>query len=81
MEKKNLAFAQINLDMKETRENIKKLTLAANECVDTLAKLEKVMNRFIGQGETVELNCEDKIVEQPVIKQTIDTIKMTAIDL
>ncbi|MBJ8031518.1 hypothetical protein [Bacillus cereus group sp. N21] len=37
---------KVDVDTKEANENIKELTIAANECVEALERLEKKLGRF-----------------------------------
>ncbi|WP_144560005.1 hypothetical protein [Bacillus thuringiensis] len=81
MESKNILSAQINIDTKEAQANIKELTNAADECVVALEKLEKVMGKFTGQIETVELYCDSKLLAQSLVKHTADAIKISATNI
>ncbi|WP_202822908.1 hypothetical protein [Bacillus cereus] len=71
---------QVNADTTEALEKIKEVTEAANECVEALEKLERVMGRFTNQNETVEIYCDGKVIAQTVIKQTTDNIKTKVTD-
>ncbi|MEK4416340.1 hypothetical protein [Bacillus sp. FSL K6-0268] len=52
----------IDADTSEALKQMKEVTEAANECVDALEKLEKVMSRFKGKSAL-----EDIAVEFPVV--------------
>ncbi|NCA61182.1 hypothetical protein C6A78_02650 [Bacillus cereus] len=71
---------QVSVDTTKALEGIKEVTDAANECVEALEKLEKVMGKFTNQNETVEIYCNGKVIAQTVIKQTTDNIKMKVTD-
>ncbi|HHP1109476.1 hypothetical protein ACTFRD_16995 [Bacillus cereus group sp. MYBK249-1] len=68
MEKQNIVSAQINIDTTEAKANIEELTLAINECVSAFEKLEKVMNKYTGEAETVELYLDGKAVAREIIQ-------------
>jgi len=55
---------KVEVDTKETNENIKELIAAVNDCVEAFEKLEKVMNKFTNKSETVELFCEGKLIDR-----------------
>ncbi|KAB1365016.1 hypothetical protein GH876_25325 [Bacillus thuringiensis] len=44
----------IDADISEALKQMKEVTEAANECVDALEKLEKVMGRFTGKNGLIE---------------------------
>lgn len=62
MEKQNIVSAQIDIDTTEAKANIEELTLAINECVSAFEKLEKVMNKYTGAVETVELYLDGEAI-------------------
>ncbi|MCU5485885.1 hypothetical protein OCA95_05285 [Bacillus cereus] len=68
MGKQNIVSAQINIDTTEAKANIEELTLAINECVSAFEKLEKVMNKYTGEAETVELYLDGKAVAREIIQ-------------
>ncbi|WP_257131545.1 hypothetical protein [Bacillus toyonensis] len=72
---------QVSADTTEVLEKIKEVTEAANECVEALEKLDKVMGKFTNQNETVEIYCDSKVIAQSTIKKITDSIKMTVTDL
>ncbi|MED2078597.1 hypothetical protein P4V79_24520, partial [Bacillus thuringiensis] len=45
---------ELNVETTEALKRIKEVTEAANECVDALEKLEKVMDRFTGKSGLIE---------------------------
>ncbi|WP_255286979.1 hypothetical protein [Bacillus toyonensis] len=47
---------KVEVDTKEANENIKELTAAANECVEALERLEKVVDQFNKKGDSIEMN-------------------------
>ncbi|PFN17930.1 hypothetical protein [Bacillus cereus] len=65
----------IDADTTEVLKQMREVTEAANECVEALEKLEKVMGKFTNQNETVEIYCNGKVIAQTVIKQTTDSIR------
>ena len=67
MEKQNTVSAHIDIDTTEAKANIEELTLAINECVSAFEKLEKVMNKYTGEAETVELYCDDEVIAQTIV--------------
>lgn len=68
MEKRNTVSTQIDIDTTEAKENIEELTLAINECVSAFEKLEKVMNNYTGEAETVELYCDGEVIARNIVK-------------
>ncbi|HEF1895879.1 MULTISPECIES: hypothetical protein [Bacillus] len=68
MEKQNIVSAQIDIDTTEAKANIEELTLAINECVSAFERLEKVMNKYTGEAETVELYLDGKAVAQTIVQ-------------
>ncbi|WP_255292185.1 hypothetical protein [Bacillus thuringiensis] len=50
----------IDADTTEALKQMKEVTEAANECVTAFEKLEKIIGKFTGQAETVELYCDGK---------------------
>lgn len=46
---RNTLDIEVNVDTDEAHEKIKELTAAANECVDALEKLDKVLGKFTSQ--------------------------------
>ncbi|MDO8159614.1 hypothetical protein FKQ51_20100 [Bacillus toyonensis] len=72
---------QVNADTSKALKQMKEITEAANECVVALEKLDKVMDKFTNQNETVEIYCDSKVIAQSTIKQTADSIKMIVTDL
>ncbi|KAB7653817.1 hypothetical protein P4408_20775 [Bacillus thuringiensis] len=46
---------KVEVDTKEANENIKELTAAINECVETFEKLDKVMGRFTNKNNSIEI--------------------------
>ncbi|MCU4822794.1 hypothetical protein OCA00_14245 [Bacillus cereus] len=68
MEKQNIVSAQIDIDTTEAKANIEELTLAINECVSAFGRLEKVMNKYTGEAETVELYLDGKAVAQTIVQ-------------
>ncbi|MFT0564118.1 hypothetical protein [Bacillus cereus] len=68
MEKQNIVSAQIDIDTTEAKANIEELTLAINECVSAFERLEKVMNKYTGEAETVELYLDGKTVAQTIVQ-------------
>ncbi|PED20013.1 hypothetical protein [Bacillus toyonensis] len=67
MKKQNTVSAHIDIDTAEAKANIEELTLAINECVSAFEKLEKVMNKYTGGVETVELYCDGEVIAQTVV--------------
>lgn len=72
---------ELNVETTEALKGIKEVTEAANECVTAFEKLEKIIGKFTGQAETVELYCDGKVIAQSTIKQTTDSIRMTVTDI
>ncbi|PGB38791.1 hypothetical protein [Bacillus toyonensis] len=68
MEKQNIVSAHIDIDTTEAKANIEELTLAINECVSAFEKLEKVMNKYAGVVETVELYCDGEVIAQTTVQ-------------
>ncbi|MGX5482509.1 hypothetical protein ACWKS0_04980 [Bacillus cereus] len=68
MEKQNIVSAHIDIDTTEAKANIEELTLAINECVSAFEKLEKVMNKYTGEAETVELYFDGGVVARNIVK-------------
>ncbi|HDX9636365.1 TPA: hypothetical protein ACR3Z8_003685 [Bacillus thuringiensis] len=68
MEKQNIVSAQIDIDTTEAKANIEELTLAIKECVSAFERLEKVMNKYTGEAETVELYLDGKAVAQTIVQ-------------
>ncbi len=68
MEKENVVSAHINIDTTEAKGNIEELTLAINECVGAFEKLEKVMSKYTGEAETVELYLDGKSVARTIVQ-------------
>ncbi|MGH1311083.1 hypothetical protein [Bacillus pretiosus] len=68
MKKQNTVSAHIDIDTTEAKANIEELTLAINECVSAFEKLEKVMNKYIGEAETVELHCDGEVIAQTIVQ-------------
>lgn len=66
-EQKSVLSVKVEVDTKEANESIKELTAAANECVEAFEKLEKVINKFTGQCETVELFCDGEVIAQTIV--------------
>ncbi|HDR5353025.1 hypothetical protein ACTFRD_30525 [Bacillus cereus group sp. MYBK249-1] len=62
MEKQNIVSAHIDIDTTEAKANVEELTLAINECVSAFEKLEKVMNKYTGAVETVELYLDGEAI-------------------
>ncbi|HGF6578432.1 TPA: hypothetical protein ACOFEN_004629 [Bacillus cereus] len=46
---------QVNVDTTGALKGIKEIAEAANECVDTLEKLEKVMGKFANKNDSIEI--------------------------
>ena len=67
MEKRNTISAQIDIDTTEAKENVEELTLAIKECVSAFEKLEKAMNKYTGEAETVELYLDGKDVARTIV--------------
>lgn len=55
MDEKNALSLKVDVDTKEANENIRELTTAANECVEALERLEKLMLNFDRKQD--ELTC------------------------
>ncbi|EMY5507927.1 hypothetical protein V8T57_004445 [Bacillus wiedmannii] len=68
MGKQNTISAHIDIDTTEAKANIEELTLAINECVSAFEKLEKAMNRYTGEAETVEFYCDGEVIGQTIVK-------------
>lgn len=68
MEKRTTLSAHIDIDTTEAKANIEELTLAINECVSAFEKLEKVMNKYTGVVETVELYCNGEVIAQTIVQ-------------
>ncbi|PHE16417.1 hypothetical protein COF41_21435 [Bacillus toyonensis] len=68
MEKQNIISAYIDIDTTEAKANVEELTLAINECVSAFEKLEKVMNKYTGETETVELYCDGEVIDQTIVQ-------------
>lgn len=68
MKKQNTVSAHIDIDTTEAKANIEELTLAINECVSAFEKLEKVMNKYTGEAETVELYCNGEVIAQTIVQ-------------
>ncbi|EJR56724.1 hypothetical protein IIO_05254 [Bacillus cereus VD115] len=77
-EQKSVLSLNVEVDTKEANENIKELTTAVNECVEAFEKLEKVIDKFTKQSETVELYCDGKLLAHSLVKHTADNIKVSA---
>ncbi|MCJ0846026.1 hypothetical protein OB988_28595 [Bacillus cereus] len=67
MEKQNIVSAQIDIDTTGAKENVEELTLAINECVSAFERLEKFMNKYTGEAETVELYLDGKAVARTIV--------------
>ncbi|PHD55677.1 hypothetical protein [Bacillus wiedmannii] len=68
MEKQNIVSAQIDIDTTEAKANVEELTLAINECVSAFERLEKVMNKYTGEVESVELYLDGKAVARAIVQ-------------
>ncbi|PGV93324.1 hypothetical protein COD87_32105, partial [Bacillus cereus] len=55
-ETKNAVSVKVEVDTEEANENIKELTATANECVEALERLEKVIDKFNKKGDSIEMN-------------------------
>ncbi|EOQ60712.1 hypothetical protein [Bacillus cereus] len=53
---------ELNVETTEALKGIKEVMEAANECVDALEKLEKVMSMFKGKGALTDITVECPIV-------------------
>ncbi|KXY32213.1 hypothetical protein AT269_20260 [Bacillus cereus] len=51
----NKLIVEVSADTTEALERIKEVKNAANECVDVLEKLEKVMGRFTNKNDSIEI--------------------------
>lgn len=51
----NKLIIEVIADTTEALEGIKAVTEAANECVAALEKLDKVMGRFTGKDDSIEI--------------------------
>ncbi|KWU68239.1 hypothetical protein AWW70_00130 [Bacillus mycoides] len=73
---------QVNVDNTKALEGIKEVTEVANECVNALEKLDKVMSKFTGKSEPngitlkVPTTLDGKTISEDVsrIKPTANTI-------
>lgn len=74
----NKLIIEVTADTTEALEGIKEVTQAANECADALEKLEKVMSKFKGIAEPVEVSFDIKTIAQSTLEQTADFIKLQA---
>ncbi|HDR5272543.1 hypothetical protein E8M24_32370 [Bacillus thuringiensis] len=52
----NKLIIEVTADVAEALEGIKEVTEAANECVDTLEKLEKVMGKFTNKNDVIKID-------------------------
>ncbi|PFY25751.1 hypothetical protein COL47_00285 [Bacillus toyonensis] len=68
MEKQNTVSTHIDIDSTEAKANIEELTLAINECVNAFEKLEKIMNKYTGVVETVELYRDGEVIAQTIVQ-------------
>ncbi|WP_242242710.1 hypothetical protein [Bacillus cereus group sp. BfR-BA-01309] len=68
MEKQNTVSAHIDIDTTEAKANIEELTLAINECVSAFEKLEKLMNKYTGEAETVEFYCDGEVIAKTIVQ-------------
>ncbi|MDA2382532.1 hypothetical protein PDN41_12145 [Bacillus cereus] len=68
MGKRNVVSAHIDIDTTEAKENVEELTLAINECVSAFEKLEKVMSKYTGKSETVELYIDGEAIAQTIVR-------------
>ncbi|MGE6593038.1 hypothetical protein ACQKFU_26460 [Bacillus mycoides] len=66
---------ELNVETTEALKGIKEVTEAANECVAAVEKAEKVMGRFKGRAETIELYCDGKLLAKTIAEHTADSIK------
>lgn len=53
---KNKLIIQVNADTTEALKQMKEVTEAANECVDALEKLEKVMGKFTNKNDVIKID-------------------------
>ncbi|MBC6973061.1 hypothetical protein H9I32_11935 [Bacillus sp. Xin] len=51
---KNKLAIKVDVDTQEALKQMKEVTEAANECMASLEKLERVMNRFKGKSEPIK---------------------------
>ncbi|PHF44673.1 hypothetical protein [Bacillus toyonensis] len=66
MENRNTVSAYI--DTTKAKTNIEELTLAINGCVSAFEKLERVMRKYTGGVETVELYCDGEVIAQTIVQ-------------
>ncbi|MED3356978.1 hypothetical protein P4414_17695 [Bacillus thuringiensis] len=66
---------QVSVDTTEALEGIKEVTEAANECADTLDKLEKIMDKFTNRSDTAEIYCGGKLLSKSTVNHTADSIQ------
>ncbi|PGU05106.1 hypothetical protein COD21_25470 [Bacillus cereus] len=53
---KNKLIIQVNADTTEALKQMKEVTEAANECVDALEKMEKVMGKFTNKNDVIKID-------------------------
>ncbi|ARW58434.1 hypothetical protein [Bacillus phage Tavor_SA] len=71
----NKLIIEITADTTEALEGIKEVTQAANECVDALDKLDKVLDKFTNRTDAVELYCEGKLLSKATVNHTANSIQ------
>ncbi|EJR66488.1 hypothetical protein IIO_01104 [Bacillus cereus VD115] len=70
-EEKNKLTIKVDADTQEANENIKKLTAAANECVEAFEKLEKVMERFDQKPEQTFIPTFKSVIDGKILAGAI----------
>lgn len=68
MGKQNVVSAHIDIDTTEAKVNIEELTLTINKCVSAFERLEKFMNKYTREDETVELHCDGEVIARTIVK-------------
>ncbi|RWS41500.1 hypothetical protein EKA14_19595 [Bacillus mycoides] len=64
---KNKLTIKVDADTSEALKQMKEVTEAANECVEALEKLDRVMGKFANPNETVEWFCDGKAIAQTIV--------------
>ncbi|PEZ20321.1 hypothetical protein [Bacillus cereus] len=76
---KNKLIIQVNADTTEALKQMKEVTEAANECVDALEKLEKVMGKFTGKSELDGITVKvPTVLDGKTISEAVSRIQPTA---
>ncbi|HEQ3529097.1 hypothetical protein [Bacillus cereus] len=74
----NKLIIEVNADTTGALEGIKEVTAVANECAESLEKLEKVMNRLTNKKQEdikLVLTLGEKVVVKSIVEHTADSIQ------